>query len=143
MVSYSLGRKERLRGLKLTEELFNGSKSRSMAAFPIRMVYMKTDRNEGDPAAKMLVSVSKRHFKRAVKRNRVKRQIREAYRYNKHILSAIPQGETYLIALLWQSDDLFESKEVAASVEKLLRRLNEKIEKNNRVAKKWEGLPKY
>jgi len=34
----------------------------------------------------MLVSVSKRNFKKAVDRNRLKRQIREAYRLNKHIL---------------------------------------------------------
>jgi len=34
----------------------------------------------------VLISVSKRNFKRAVDRNRIKRLIREAYRANKHLL---------------------------------------------------------
>ncbi len=34
----------------------------------------------------MLVSVAKRNFKHATDRNRLKRQIREAYRLNKEIL---------------------------------------------------------
>lgn len=67
--------------------------------FPLRVVYMPLDEehngnsaseqedgnmpNTQRPKAKMLISVPKRYFKRAVKRNRVKRQVREAYRKNK------------------------------------------------------------
>lgn len=54
-----------------------------MAAFPVRLVYLKTDAEAGVPDVRVLVSVSKKCFKRAVKRNRVKRQLREAFRLNK------------------------------------------------------------
>lgn len=123
---------ERIKSQKLSQSLFMGGNSRSMAVYPVRMVYMQIDRTEGDAPAKTLMSVSKRHFKRAVKRNRVKRQLREAYRLNKHILhDAIETsgcGKAYALAFLWQSDKLFETREVEVSVAKLLMRLADKIQ---------------
>ena len=61
--------------------MFEGGVSKSFSIFPIRVVYMPVE--QGEAPASILISVSKRRFKRAVKRNRVKRQIREAYRKNK------------------------------------------------------------
>lgn len=60
--------------------------SRSFSIFPLRVVWLPVE--ELDVQASILISVSKRRFKRAVKRNRIKRQIREAYRLNKQILLA-------------------------------------------------------
>ena len=49
----------------------------------------------------VLVSVSKRHFKKAVDRNRIKRQLREVYRQHKQVLLS-PQGYTLqLIGILY------------------------------------------
>ena len=56
--------------------MFEGGVSKSFSIFPIRVVYMPVE--QGEAPASILISVSKRRFKRAVKRNRVKRQIREA-----------------------------------------------------------------
>ena len=64
--------------------MFEGGVSKSFSIFPIRVVYMPVE--QGEAPASILISVSKRRFKRAVKRNRVKRQIREAYRKNKYLL---------------------------------------------------------
>ena len=64
--------------------MFEGGVSKSFSIFPIRVVYMPVE--QGEAPASILISVSKRRFKRAVKRNRVKRQIREAYRKNKSLL---------------------------------------------------------
>ena len=45
-------------------------------------------RSEGAESTRILVSVPKRHFKRAVKRNLLKRRIRESYRLQKDLLPA-------------------------------------------------------
>lgn len=126
---FTLGKEERINSRLLIEKLFGGGGSRAMSAFPIRMVYMFGDDNSLPPAA-MMVSVSKRRFKHAVDRNRVKRQIREAYRKNKHILIdriAQTQGRKLSMAFIWIDDRLHPSDDVEKSMHSLLTRLSEKL----------------
>ncbi len=77
---YTFPKREKLKSKKLIEQLF--SEGKSVTAFPLRLIYLKTPLNY-DVKAQTGVSVSKRHFKRAVDRNRIKRLMREAYRLNK------------------------------------------------------------
>lgn len=116
---YRLPRSERLAGKKVIETLFNGSGSRSMAAFPLRLVYAPP--REGE-ASRMMVSVPKRLLRRAVDRNRVKRQVREAYRQHKALLGTTA-GHT--IAFVWMDNRLHDSRKVEARVVKLLERLSQ------------------
>ena len=57
-----------------------------MAAFPLRVVYVNKERAQGEVPVQILISVPKKRFKHAVDRNRVKRQVREAYRLHKQVL---------------------------------------------------------
>ena len=57
-----------------------------MAAFPLRVVYVNKERAHGEVPVQILISVPKKRFKHAVDRNRVKRQVREAYRLHKQVL---------------------------------------------------------
>lgn len=126
----TFGKNERMVSRRLMEQLFGGGKSRSMAGFPLRMVYMPVERGAYDAPAQVLVSVSKRHFKRAVKRNRVKRQIREAYRHNKHLLTdaLLPTPDRALaLAFIWQADKLYDTADVEQTMKTLLERLAEKL----------------
>lgn len=72
--------KEKLKSKKLIEQLF--LEGRSISVFPLRLVYLETSFSD-NVKIKAGVSVSKRIFKRAVDRNRIKRLLREAYRLNK------------------------------------------------------------
>ena len=124
----TLGKEERITSRKRIDMLFNGGRSRSMAAFPLRLVYMENEREGACPPAQLLVSVPKRCFKRAVKRNRVKRQVREAFRHHKHLIWDVLDADRCLaLAFIWQDGRLYESAEVDQRVRSLLERLAEKL----------------
>lgn len=124
-------KRERMVSNKLIETLFGGGQSHSAAVYPVRVVYMLASREEVGVTVQVLVSVSKRRFKRAVKRNRVKRQLREAYRLNKHALvEAVEEskpGQSVAVAFIWLADKLYETAKVERCVATLLQRIEENL----------------
>lgn len=73
----------------------------------------------------LLLSVSKRRFKRAVRRNRTKRLLREAYRRQKHLLRYQPApGRGLNVAFMWLSDALMTQAQVDAAVAQVLERMS-------------------
>ncbi len=124
--SLTFSKRERIVSRKLIERLFSQGSSHSTSAYPLRIVYMETERAE--VPVKMMVSVSKRHFKRAVKRNRVKRQVREAYRHHKQLLiERVREDKSLAVAFIWLSDELFDSRQVDRSVRRLLEKVAERV----------------
>lgn len=139
----TLGSKERIKSRKQLETLFAGGKSRSMVAYPVRLVYMTQDSDRLSPELMVMVSVSKRHFKHAVDRNRVKRQLREAYRLNKGVLAPTAErlgDKTLSMAFIWLADELMPTERVSRSVVGLLERLNEKMTVIADIKKETEGI---
>lgn len=122
----TLCKAERLDKKKVIDKMFAGG-ARSFSVFPLRVVYLSAEELEAD--ASILVSVSKRRFKRAVKRNRVKRQIREAYRMNKHeLLNVLAEKQCKLaIAFIYLSDQLVESSIIEERMKTALARVAEKV----------------
>lgn len=125
----TLGKSERLCSKSIIDRLFKGGLSRSMSAYPIRVVYTEID--SADVAScQMLVSVPKKCFKRAVKRNRVKRQVREAYRQHKNIIAdklAKHEGKALAMAFIWLDSNLHDSAEIDAKMNNLMHRISEKL----------------
>lgn len=117
---HTLPKEERLCSRKALEELFGGG-HQSVSAFPIRAVYMPNEVG----VVRVMVSVSKRYFKRAVKRNRIKRQLREAYRLQKELLQPLRGGLD--IAFLWTSDEQLPTEKVFQKMQTLLQRIHESV----------------
>lgn len=104
------------------ERLFQGE-NRSVSAYPIRAIFLPVESSVQEGVS-VLVSVPKKRFHDAVDRNRVKRQIREAYRKHKHALVAQMRESDrgLLMAFVYVSD----KKESTDYIEKRMMRLLEK-----------------
>lgn len=106
---YTLGKKDKLKSKKLIEQLFKEGKSFSL--FPFRVLYLEV------PASGLLnshlqtaFSVSKKHFKNATDRNRVKRLMREAWRLRKNPLQdkLVQTNKPFAVFIIYTGNELPE-----------------------------------
>ncbi len=112
---------ERLKSKKEIEVLF--SEGKTISSYPVRLVYRKTN-FEDDIAIKTAVSVSKRHFKKAVSRNRIKRLLRESYRKNKYLVPNTTHQFTFMF--LYSGKEMPEYGLLASKVKGILLKFVEK-----------------
>ncbi len=111
-----LPKTERLCGKKAMETLFG--EGRGLGCGCIRCRYLF---REGDAPSRIVVSVPKRLFKRAVKRNLLKRRLREAYRRQKGLL---PVGADMLLA--YNCPEVLPYETIFADMGNLLSQLAER-----------------
>ena len=100
----------------------------SFIAYPLRIIYVEKKPFLGVDVS-VLVSVSKKKFKQAVKRNRLKRLIRESYRLNKKSLCEFLNEREVglLVAFLFVGKELNQYKEIEMAVTKALNILEERL----------------
>jgi len=122
----TLNKQERLNGDKRIDFLF--SKGEAFISYPLRIVYIKRERSE-TPDVCMMVSVSKKRFKRAVKRNRMKRLMRETFRLNKQNFQFFCKQENIAldIAFLYLKNEFTDFHEINKAMEKALSLLQSKL----------------
>ena len=122
---YTYKKSERLCNKKLTENLFLKGSSISVDSF--RLVYIE-DKNK-DVLLKSQIIVSKRNIVKAVDRNFIKRQIRESFRKNKHlILDSLKKSSMSLnIAIVYQQSSRKPSIVIDEEIKSLFNRLLNKL----------------
>ena len=117
MGKFSFRKAERLSKEKDIQELFE--KGSSFYLFPFKVLTLPVE--VAGPFHQVLISVSRRNFKKAVDRNRIKRQIREAYRLNKHLL---PSGLFNHIGLIYTHKEILSSDEISAKMVHVMKRIS-------------------
>lgn len=124
---YTLSKTERLSWKRHIDNLF--ANGQSFVAFPLRVIFLPLNEPLPDAQAQLLISVPKKKFKRAVKRNRIKRQIRESYRLQKPELlaSLTEKNKGMLIAFLYIDSEIHTFRQIEKSMSKAIRILQEKI----------------
>jgi ribonuclease P protein component len=98
-MQFTYNKQEKLKSRKLIKQLFEDGKA--LTVFPLRLLYLDIEHSSNQPI-QASVTVSKRNFKRAVDRNRIKRLMREAYRLNKPFLYE-NVSENYIIMFIYLS----------------------------------------
>lgn len=121
----TLPKSERLSGVTAVNKLF--ASGVGFTSYPLRCVYC-LKHSEEDSQVKILVSVGKKYHKRAVKRNKIKRRIREAYRLNKHfLLKNMPLNTSLEIAFIYISKNEEEYSTIENGIKKAFAKLLTKI----------------
>ena len=124
----NLPKKERISSKTEIGLLF--TKGVSFVVYPLKVVSFANIRKEGEerPAVSIMASVSKKKFKRAVKRNRLKRLIKESYRLNKSLLiDKINQTKLLSVGFIYLSHEEKTYSEIESAMRKALEILSLKI----------------
>ena len=121
-MSLKYGKKDKLKSKKTIERLFN--EGRSITVYPLRLVYLETEFNDSS-ILKTGVSVSKKHHKTAVSRNRIKRLLREAYRLNKQKFFN-NSSTSYAFMILYLSKDGTNFADINSTMKMLFQKFLDK-----------------
>ncbi|MEO9806248.1 MAG: ribonuclease P protein component [Reichenbachiella sp.] len=123
---YSFPKRERLSSKKLIDALF--TKGASFYFYPFSIRFLPAD--ERANCHQFMVSVSKRNFKKAVDRNRIKRLLRESYRLQKHLLEEnLPANKFFMIAYIYTGKEIHSFEFIESKLADSFKRFKKQVEK--------------
>ncbi len=127
VTTYTFKKHERLKKQTEIDCLFK--EGHSFFQYPYRWVWMESDLPEEKQPVQVGVSVSKRKFKLAVDRNRVKRLMREAWRLHKHKLyDHFPEGKKVVLMLIYSVKEQLDFQTIENGTKKGMKKLVKEIE---------------
>ncbi len=117
---------ERLCGKTQIDRLF--SEGKSVSCFPLRAVYRLCP-SEEEPDIVVLFSVPKKRLKKAVCRNRVRRQLRDMYRHSrKSLRMSLPgSGVELHLAFVFCDVCLWPGQPLTQRFDRIVEKLSEKL----------------
>ena len=125
---FSLSKNERLKSKKNIDTLF--LHGRAFFVFPYSVKYLIFDElMNPEEALKLVASVPKRKFKRANKRNTIRRRLKESYRINKVELKQllINKNKSMHLLVTYNANEEIPYQEMNENMKKVLQILEEKI----------------
>lgn len=120
-MKFSYSKAEKLKSRKVIESLFTEGKS--IGAFPLRLFFVELTEAK-TTTTKAAVSVSKKNFRLAVHRNKIKRLLREAYRLNKHHILE-NNSKKYALLFLYVGKEMPDFDQLDKSIKKVMNKFTE------------------
>lgn len=122
MTGYRFVKNERLKSSKTIGQLFKSGSSFGM--YPLRAVWKLVEQNPEKSMLQIAVSVPKKKFPRAVDRNRLRRQVREAFRLHKHRFEQIvSDAPPIALMILYTGVEALPYSTIETAMIRMLKRL--------------------
>ena len=115
---FTFRKNERLTGKKSAELLF--SKGKTLFEYPYKF-FFTVDSQPTVATNKVLITVSKRIFKKAVDRNAVKRRIKEGYRKNKNLFNFV--NLNYTLGIVYVAKEILQTSLLELKLVSLINKL--------------------
>ncbi len=122
---FSFKKEERLKSRKLIGTLFRSGQS--VGAFPLRAVFLPLLLADAPFPVQISISVPKKKFKSAVERNRLRRQVREAWRLNTPVFyeKLAAADRRLAIMVIYVAPEKVDYSEIEKGIKKMCRRILE------------------
>lgn len=127
--TFRLMKDERLCSKKLIQEIFE--KGTVVYAHPLKIYYIANECSFN----RILITVPKRNYKKAVDRNLLKRRIREAFRLCKpYVPETVPHDAVYAdIAVVYISNEILEFQQICNKINNVLAKIRKGLEAKNSI----------
>jgi ribonuclease P protein component len=116
-MKFNFPKEDKLKSRRRIEQLI--AQGTSVKAFPLKVIFLSDDSLDRHQVA---CSVPKRNFKLAVSRNRIKRQMKEAYRLHKHLLTNT-NGNKFALLFTYIGKEKSSYAQLEAAVQVLLKKM--------------------
>ncbi|MEY4133683.1 MAG: ribonuclease P protein component [Saprospiraceae bacterium] len=115
----------RLKRRKIIEKLFKNGHSFGM--YPLRAVWIPVEQSPENCTVQMGVSVAKKKFPHAVDRNRIRRQVREAFRIHQGLLAGLEAPLALMV--LYTAAEALPFSDIEGAMVRLLKKIGKQVVK--------------